>query len=140
MTRRNRSLSNLRDGGKDASGSAPDALRRAIYEEILSGRLDDDGGIRRTGWKALALPTFLMILVAGVILGGAFIVSLWQKGRFDHLFHVREPASRTESVWQRQDRARPPEDLQPSVSQVDPLPPPPAEEPVDSPEPEGQTG
>lgn len=132
MTRRNRSLSSLR-GGDDASGGAPDALRRAIYEDILSGRVDEDGAGQRKGWKALALPTFLMMLVAGLILGGAFIVSLWQKGRFDHLFHVREPASRTESAWQRQDRARPPEDLQPTVSQVEAPPPPPEEETLETP-------
>ena len=110
-----------RRGSRATSGETPDALRRALYEDILRGELD--GGRHGRGWKALLLPVFLMLLLAGLVLGGLYVASLWQKGRFDHLFRVRHAPAATESVWQRQDRVRPPEDLSPARSEVDPIAP-----------------
>jgi hypothetical protein len=105
----------------------PDALRRALYQQMLREELgrtlsgDVEPGSTRN-WVDLILPVTLMLMLAGLLLGGAYAYALWQSGWFDHYGSPLRPAA--ETSWQRQDRHRPPEDLAPARSEVDALPTP----------------
>jgi hypothetical protein len=115
----------------------PDALRRALYQQMLreelgrtlSGEVEPKAA---RNWVDLILPVTLMLMLAGLVLGGLYAYSMWQDGAFDRYASPLRPAM--ETPWQREDRHRPPEDLAPAKSEVDPVsapvPPPEAEEPV----------
>jgi hypothetical protein len=115
----------------------PDALRRALYQQMLreelgrtlSGEAEPKSA---RNWVDLILPVTLMLMLAGLVLGGLYAYSMWRNGAFDRYASPLRPAM--ETPWQREDRHRPPEDLAPAKSEVDPVPaptpPPETDEPL----------
>lgn len=108
----------------------PDSLRRALYQEMLREELGRNpsgvvGDPPRRSWSALVAPIAIMLVLAMLVLLGAFALSLWQRGAFTPVVSSAD----ADTPWQRLDRTRPPEDLTPQKSEVEAEPVvPPAEE------------
>ncbi len=112
-----------RDGSRRDSGDMPDALQRALYQEMLSEEL----GRRPEGfapaepegeWRDLMPAIIAMIFLALLVLAIAYVVMLWRSGEFEG-WGGGATVTAAERAWRRADRARPLEETAPAESEVE---------------------
>lgn len=127
-----------RGGDRRTSGNLPDSLQRALYQEMLTEEL----GRRPEGfvpaepegkWRDLLPAIVGMLILALLALTIAYVVMLWRAGEFDG-WMTGERITAAQRAWQREDRARRPEDAAPDSSPIEDMleksRTPPAEQPA----------